>query len=88
MSHNHTTYLDAKGLNCPMPLVMLKEAVKDLPAGARVEITVTDVHAELDFEIWCERFGHQLNRISGDSKVWTFLVVVAGVEHNTEVGRA
>lgn len=52
--------LDTRGLNCPMPLMLLKKTISDLPVGTVVEVVVTDPHAELDFEIWCERFGHQM----------------------------
>ena len=30
--------LDAKGLNCPLPILKAKKALKDVPAGAPVEI--------------------------------------------------
>ena len=57
------TQLDTRGLTCPMPLMLLKKSIADLPVGAVIEVVVTDPHAELDFEIWCERFGHKLNSI-------------------------
>ena len=55
--------LDTRGLICPMPLMLLKKAVADLPEGAMIEVVVTDPHAELDVEIWCDRFGHSLTAI-------------------------
>ncbi len=58
-----TTHVDATGLNCPMPLMILKKAVDQVSVGDMVEITVTDIHAELDFEIWCEKFGHELIKL-------------------------
>ncbi|WP_223786791.1 sulfurtransferase TusA family protein [Marinicella meishanensis] len=73
---SNTPLIDATGLLCPQPLSMLKQAVKPLSAGAVVHITVTDPHAELDFAIWCERFGHGLEKISEASDQWVFAVVV------------
>lgn len=58
-----TLHLDTRGLTCPMPLMMLKKAMADLTVGAIIEVVVTDPHAELDFEIWCERFGHNLTAV-------------------------
>ncbi|MGJ8662418.1 MAG: sulfurtransferase TusA family protein [Marinicella sp.] len=74
MNTNHIKHIDATGLTCPMPLMLLKQAMADLPGGAVVSIVVTDVHAELDFEIWCERFGHLLEKTISQDKVQTFMV--------------
>lgn len=65
MTQENATHIDAKGLLCPMPLMLLKKAIQDSAAGAVVTIDVTDEHAELDFETWCERFGYELLK-SGD----------------------
>ncbi len=70
-THQH---IDAKGLNCPIPLMMLKKAIEALPSGAVVSIDVTDEHAELDFVTWCERFGHQLKRQDLAAGLWRFKV--------------
>jgi TusA-related sulfurtransferase len=69
------THIDATGLSCPVPLMLLKKAIDELPAGDRVQIEVTDVHAELDFEIWCERFGHQLEKTQESKGVMGFSVI-------------
>ncbi|MEZ5471566.1 MAG: sulfurtransferase TusA family protein [Marinicella sp.] len=77
MCEETSQYIDAKGLNCPMPLMLLKKALQDLPVGAVVDIDVTDEHAELDFETWCERFGHHLLRLGLESGVWRFQIIKA-----------
>ena len=70
-----TTYVDAKGAICPVPLMLLKKAVDKVSVGEVVEITVTDIHAELDFEIWCEKFGYQLQILVDDGDLWRFRVI-------------
>ncbi|MCX7545599.1 sulfurtransferase TusA family protein [Marinicella gelatinilytica] len=52
--------IDATGLLCPQPLLRLKTVVNEKSVGEQVCIAVTDEHAELDFQVWCERFGHKL----------------------------
>jgi len=52
--------IDATGLLCPQPLLKLKQAMSKLVVGQQLCIAVTDKHAELDFQVWCERFGHRL----------------------------
>ncbi len=58
------TYIDARGLNCPIPLMLVKQKLSQLPSGSIIEITVTDIHAELDIQSWCERFDHQYSDCS------------------------
>ncbi len=57
-----------------MPLMLLKKTLQDLPAGVVVTIDVTDEHAELDFETWCERFGHELQCLNQEQGVWRFQI--------------
>ncbi|VAW44789.1 hypothetical protein MNBD_GAMMA02-1751 [hydrothermal vent metagenome] len=68
------THIDATGLICPVPLMLLKQAIDNLSAGDCVQIEVTDAHAELDFEIWCERFGHELIKADVVNDILTFRV--------------
>lgn len=68
--------VDAKGMRCPEPLLLLKQEMASLSAKQSLEIWVTDIHAELDFKIWCERFGHQILRVAsiGDDEKICFKV--------------
>ncbi|MCF6301383.1 MAG: sulfurtransferase TusA family protein [Proteobacteria bacterium] len=66
--------IDATGLLCPKPLMLLKQGISEIEPGDSVEIRVSDVHAELDFEIWCEHFGHQLSYISTTNQTMLFKV--------------
>ena len=45
-----TQTLDTKGLNCPMPIVKAKKAMKGLNAGETLEVLATDPGAVRDFE--------------------------------------
>ncbi len=62
-----------------MPLVLLKKAMADRLLGDCVRIDVTDIHAELDFEIWCERFGHKLVKTKVVGDTLTFEVTAGAV---------
>ncbi len=75
MNNENATYIDATGLTCPMPLMLLKQAMQNLPGGSLVHIDVTDVHAELDFEIWCERGGHTLEKPQNSDTPMRFVVI-------------
>ena len=50
--HDVTETLDAKGLNCPMPVVKAKQAVDELDAGDVLEVLATDPGSVSDVEGW------------------------------------
>lgn len=54
------TLLDLSGLRCPVPIVRLNAAIRDLAPGAGLEVRATDPAFELDVQAWCRRTGHAL----------------------------
>ena len=54
------TMLDLSGLRCPVPIVKLNAAFRDLAPGAGLEVRATDPAFELDIQAWCRRTGHTL----------------------------
>lgn len=59
MTH-FTHELNAKGLNCPLPLLHLKKILATMNAHDVVKIEVTDPAAHLDFGVFCNQVGHQI----------------------------
>jgi len=69
-SKPHTSIVDARGLMCPEPLVYLRRAMRNSPAGAEFEVWATDPLAGLDIEALCARGACQyLGCTSGDDGV-------------------
>lgn len=52
--------LDAKGLNCPLPILRAKKALTPLNAGTVLEVLTTDPGSLKDFEAFCRQTGHTL----------------------------
>lgn len=52
--------LDARGLNCPMPILRARKALKDVPTGEVLEVHATDPGAVKDFEAFCRATGNEL----------------------------
>ncbi|MEM5769680.1 MAG: DsrE/DsrF/DrsH-like family protein, partial [Bacillota bacterium] len=52
--------IDASGLQCPGPIMKVNEAMKELPAGKVLAITVTDPGFSADIAAWCNRTGNEL----------------------------
>lgn len=54
------TTVDARGLQCPMPVIKVSQAVKQLDSGQTVEVIATDRGALSDIPAWAKDMGHAL----------------------------
>ena len=70
--------LDAKGLNCPLPILKAKKALKSLTGGQTLEILSTDPGSVADFAAFCRTTGNELVEQSDADGVWTYLIRKAG----------
>jgi len=66
--------LDAKGLNCPLPILKAKKALKDVPAGGTLEILATDPGSVADFQAFCRTTGNEYLEQSEEGGVYRFLL--------------
>lgn len=66
--------LDAKGLNCPLPILKARKALKTVPAGGTLEILATDPGSVADFEAFCRQTGNELVEHSVEGNVYRFLI--------------
>lgn len=68
-----TKVLDVKGLNCPLPILRVKKAIKDVAVGDSLEVLATDPGAVKDFEMFARTSGNELVEQKNDGKVFTFV---------------
>ncbi len=66
--------LDVKGLNCPLPILRAKKALKDIPTGGTLQVLATDPGAVKDFEAFCRTTGNELLESSNENNVFSFLI--------------
>ncbi|MCT8973823.1 sulfurtransferase TusA family protein [Microbaculum marinisediminis] len=66
--------LDVKGLNCPLPILRAKKTLKDMPAGATLEVIATDPGAVKDFEAFCRTTGNELLESKEEGGSFTFVI--------------
>ena len=52
--------VDARGLNCPLPILRAKKALATLQSGQLQRVLTTDVHAREDFAAFTRQTGHAL----------------------------
>ncbi len=67
--------LDARGLNCPLPILKAKKALKDVAAGDTLKVLSTDPGSVNDFESFCRTTGNELVESGQDEEgVYTYLI--------------
>jgi tRNA 2-thiouridine synthesizing protein A len=66
--------LDVKGLNCPLPILRAKKALKDIPTGGTLQVLATDPGAVKDFEAFCRTTGNELLESKTDDKIFSFVI--------------
>jgi tRNA 2-thiouridine synthesizing protein A len=52
--------LDARGLNCPLPILRTKKALTDMTSGQVLKIVATDPGAVKDFQAFSKQTGNAL----------------------------
>jgi len=65
-------YVDAKGLMCPMPVLTLAKAMKELQPGQVLALSATDLGAKRDIPAWAEKTGNTLLETIEEDGVLTF----------------
>ena len=73
-----TNVLDVKGLNCPLPILRAKKAIKDMGQGETIQVVATDPGSVKDFEAFCRQTGNTLESSSEESGVYTFNIKKTG----------
>ena len=52
--------LDVRGLNCPLPLLRLKQFLPKVDVGQVIRVSATDPAAHLDIGVFVDRSPHEM----------------------------
>jgi len=66
--------LDARGLNCPLPILRAKKSLTDMQSGQVLKILATDPGSVKDFEAFAKQTGNELLSSSEANKEFTFFM--------------
>lgn len=66
--------LDARGLNCPLPIVRAKKAIAPMEVGQVLKIVATDPGSVKDFDAFCQQTGNELVASSEGNGEYEFLI--------------
>ncbi|MDB5755684.1 MAG: sulfurtransferase TusA family protein [Massilia sp.] len=66
--------LDARGLNCPLPILKAKKALAEMATGEVLRIVATDSGSVRDFQAFAKQTGNALLAHSQNGLEFTFLM--------------
>ncbi|MBS0316137.1 MAG: sulfurtransferase TusA family protein [Proteobacteria bacterium] len=52
--------VDARGLNCPLPILKAKKALADMASGELLKVVATDAGSVRDFQAFSKQTGNEL----------------------------
>ena len=71
-----TQELDARGLNCPLPVLKTKKAIKGLKSGDVLKVVATDPGSVADMAAFSRRTKHEILEQSEGGGEFTFFFKV------------
>ena len=74
MNTSATQSLDARGMNCPLPILRTKKALSAMSAGETLAIISTDPGSIKDMQAFCKQTGNELVSSNADQGEFVFLV--------------
>lgn len=72
MSIEFSKDLDARGLNCPLPILKTKKALAEMATGEVLRVQATDPGSVRDFQAFSKQTGNLLVAQSENADVFTF----------------
>ena len=66
--------LDARGLNCPLPIIKTKKALNDLTSGQVLRVASTDSGSIKDMEAFAKQTGNELLSSTEEGGAYVFLL--------------
>ena len=71
---NFDKELDARGLNCPLPILRAKKALNEMTSGQVLKIVATDPGSVKDFQAFSKQTGNELLSHGEANKEFTFFM--------------
>lgn len=66
--------LDARGLDCPLPLLKAKQTLNRMQPGESLEIVATDPGSQRDFDAFCRQSGNRLHTSECTDDVFRYVI--------------
>ena len=66
--------IDAKGLRCPEPLMVVRNKMMDMQSGEVVKVTATDPSTSWDFPNFCKFLNHELVHQETEGELYRYWI--------------
>ncbi len=66
--------LDARGLNCPLPILKTKKALSEMTSGEVLRVMATDPGSKRDFQAFARQTGNNLVSQSEENNEFIFFM--------------
>lgn len=66
--------LDARGLNCPLPILKTKKALAEMTSGEVLRVQATDPGSVRDFQAFAKQTGNELVQQDKEGDVFIFFM--------------
>ena len=66
--------LDARGLNCPLPILRAKKALAEMTSGQVLRITATDPGSVKDFAAFAKQTGNEMLSTTENNKEFEYFI--------------
>ncbi|HEX7642449.1 MAG TPA: sulfurtransferase TusA family protein [Burkholderiaceae bacterium] len=66
--------LDARGLNCPLPILKTKKALAEMSSGQVLRVVATDPGSVRDFQAFARQTGNELVSHNEENKEYIFFM--------------
>ncbi len=69
-----TKELDLKGLNCPLPILRIKQTLSRMNGGDVVKVVGTEPGTEREVHVLCKQEGHDLLEFKQTKREYIYLI--------------
>jgi tRNA 2-thiouridine synthesizing protein A len=66
--------LDARGLNCPLPILKTKKALAEMISGQVLRVVATDPGSVRDFQAFAKQTGNELLSQTEENREFIFMM--------------
>ena len=74
MADEVSKVVDAKGLACPMPVLLARKGIDEIESGQVMLIESTDAGSKSDIPSWTRDMGHELMTSETEGPIFTYTI--------------
>ncbi len=81
MTYTIVKHIDARGLNCPLPIMRIKQTLTTINIGDVIRVHATDPGSIKDIEAFCKQTGNDLLESCELNEVYEYIIQKGAVNN-------